>query len=141
MTRKIAFFEGWSWFKFNNLGVALGTNLKFYTSLSKGLKPKVRKFWGLIPASVEVTREKLVACRGEGLFAPPPPPPTSWTGLISFYWLTYTNKSNRMSIEWAILKHRNNASESRNNTPLVCFTFVSIKMYVINFYKWNVPLH
>ena len=45
MTRKTAFFEGWSWFKFNNLGVALGTNLKFYTSLSKGSKLKVRKFW------------------------------------------------------------------------------------------------
>ena len=49
-----------SWFKFNNLGLALGANLKFYTSLSKGLKLKVRKFWGLIPTFVEVTGEKLV---------------------------------------------------------------------------------
>ena len=63
MTRKTAFFEGWSWFKFNNLGLALGTNLKFYTSLSKGLKLKVRKFWGLIPTFVEVTGEKLVGVR------------------------------------------------------------------------------
>ena len=40
MTRKTAFFEGWSWFKFNNLG----TNLKFYTSVVKlkELKLKVR---------------------------------------------------------------------------------------------------
>ena len=60
MTRKNAFFEWWSWFKFNNLGLALGTNLKFYTSLSKGLKLKVRKFWGLIHTFVEVTGEKLV---------------------------------------------------------------------------------
>ena len=70
MTRKTAFFEGWSWFKFNNLGLALGTNLKFYTSLLKGLKLKVRKFWGLIHTLVEVTEEKLV---GGGLFAPLPP--------------------------------------------------------------------
>ena len=64
MTRKTAFFEGWSWSKFNNLGLALGTNLKFYTDVAKGLKLKVRKFWGLIPMFLEVTREKLVG----GLF-------------------------------------------------------------------------
>ena len=68
MTRKTAFFEGWFWFKFNNLGLALGTNLKFYTSLSKGLKLKVRKFWGLIPTFAEVTEEKLVG----GFFGLPP---------------------------------------------------------------------
>ena len=60
MTRKTAFFEGWSWFKFDNLGLALGTNLKFYNSVAKELKLKVRKFWGLIPTFVEVTGEKLV---------------------------------------------------------------------------------
>ena len=67
MTRKNAFFEEWSWLKFNNLGLALGTNLRFYTSLSKGLKLKVRKFWGLIPTFVEVTGEKPVG----GIFASP----------------------------------------------------------------------
>ena len=60
LTRKTAFFERWSWFKFNNLGLALGTKLKFYTSLAKWLKLKVIKFWGLIPTFVEVTGEKLV---------------------------------------------------------------------------------
>ena len=70
MTRKTTFFEGWSWFKFNNLGLALGTNLKFYTSVEKGLKLKVRKFWGIIPTFVEVTGEKLI---GGGLFAHPRP--------------------------------------------------------------------
>ena len=60
MTRKTAFFEGWSWFKFNNLGLALGANLKFYTNLSKGLELKFRKFWGLILTFVEATGEKLV---------------------------------------------------------------------------------
>ena len=42
--------------------------MKFYTSVAKGLKLKVRKFLGLIPMFVEVTGEILV----EDLFAPPP---------------------------------------------------------------------
>ena len=71
LTRKTAFFEGWSWFKFNNLGLALGTNLKFYTSVAKGLKLRVRKFWGLIHNFVEVTREKLVG--GEAFCSTCPP--------------------------------------------------------------------
>ena len=69
LTRKTALFEGWSWFKFNNLGLALGTNLKVYTSVAKGLKLKVRKFLGLIPTFVEVTAEELV----RGPFCSPPP--------------------------------------------------------------------
>ena len=60
MTRKNRFFEGWSWFKCNNLRLAQGINLKFYTSMAKGLELKVRKFWGLIPTFLEVTVEKLV---------------------------------------------------------------------------------
>ena len=68
LTRKTAFFEGWSWFRFNILGLALSTNLKFYTNGPKGLKLKFRKFWGLIPAFVEVTGEKLVGRD----FLPPP---------------------------------------------------------------------
>ena len=75
LTRKTTFFEGWSWFKFNNLVLALGTNFKFYTSVAKRLKLKVRKFWGLISTFVEVTGEKLVA--GAFLLASP-----SWVGLI-----------------------------------------------------------
>ena len=59
-----AFFEGWSWFKFNNLGLGLGTNLKFYTSVAKGLKLKVGNFRGLILTFVEITGEKLL----EGAF-------------------------------------------------------------------------
>ena len=54
--------------KFDNLGLALGTNLKFYTNVAKELKLKVRKFCGLIPMFVEVTGEKLVG----GSFSPPP---------------------------------------------------------------------
>ena len=42
--QKNRFFKGWSWFKFNNLVVALDKNLKFYTSVAKGWKLKIRKF-------------------------------------------------------------------------------------------------
>ena len=75
LTGKTKFFEGWSWFKFNDLGLALGTNLKFYASVVKGLKVKVRKFLGLDPTFVEVTEEKLV---GRPFWSPSPP---SWIGL------------------------------------------------------------
>ena len=51
---------GWPCFKFDNLDLALGMVLKFYTSVAKGLKQKVRKFCGLIPTFLEVTGEKLV---------------------------------------------------------------------------------
>ena len=70
LTRKTDLFDGWSWFKFNNLGLVLGTNLKFYTSLSKGLKLKGKKVWGLFLTFVEVTGDKLV---GRGLFGSPHP--------------------------------------------------------------------
>ena len=57
-------------FKFNNLGLALDMNLKFYTSVAKELKLKVRKFWELIPTLIEVTEEKLV---GGAFFRGSPP--------------------------------------------------------------------
>ena len=41
-------------------------NLKFDTSVAKGLKLKVRKFWTLTPTFVEVTGEKLVGGGGRG---------------------------------------------------------------------------
>ena len=68
VTRKTAFFEGWSWFKFNNLGLALVIAVRLYTSVAKMLKLKVRKFSELIPTFVEVTGEKLV---GWGFFPYP----------------------------------------------------------------------
>ena len=42
--------------------------LKFYTSVAKELKLKVRRFYGLIPMFVEVAVEKLV----QGTFYLPP---------------------------------------------------------------------
>ena len=56
-----------SCFRFNNLGLALGMVLKFYTSVVKGLKLKSRKFWELISTFVEVTGEKLVGDLFAGL--------------------------------------------------------------------------
>ena len=64
LTRKIAFFQGSSWFKFNNLGLTLCKNLKFCTSVAKVSKLKVRKFWGPNPLLH---------------------PPTSWIGLKPKY--------------------------------------------------------
>ena len=47
--------------------MALGLNLKFYTSVTKELKLKVGGFWGLIPTFVEVTGGKLI---GESFWSP-----------------------------------------------------------------------
>ena len=55
-----------------NLSHGANYIMDFYTSLSEGLKLKVRKFWGLIPTFVEVTGEKLVG----GAFYPRPSPPS-----------------------------------------------------------------
>ena len=44
LTKKKHFFVGWSCFKFSNLGLVLCIALKFYTSLEKGLKHKVRSY-------------------------------------------------------------------------------------------------
>ena len=41
--QKNRFFKGWSWFKFNNLGLSRGTNVKFYTSPAKRVKAKSQK--------------------------------------------------------------------------------------------------
>ena len=58
LPRKTTFFERWSWFKFNNLGLALGANLKVYTSVAKRVKTKSQKVLGVIRTFVEITGEK-----------------------------------------------------------------------------------
>ena len=68
MGKVINFFERCSWFKFNHLGQTLDMALEFYAIVTKGLKLKIRKFWGLILTFVEVAGEKLVG----GLFAQHP---------------------------------------------------------------------
>ena len=79
MTRKATFFEGWCWFKFNNLGLALGKNLKIYTRVAKGLKIKVRKFCGLFLTFAEVTGKKLV---GWGELSAPSPPHSEFLPIV-----------------------------------------------------------
>ena len=54
--------------KLASLGLELVMALKFYTSMTKWLKLKDRKFWGLIPTFVEATGEKLL----RGPFCPSP---------------------------------------------------------------------
>ena len=67
--QKNIFFLKGALFKFNILGLAQGKALKFYTSVEKWLKLKVRKFWRLILTFVENSEVKL-----EGkIFVPPLP--------------------------------------------------------------------
>ena len=76
LAKKNAFFEERSWFKFNNLGLALVMALKFYTSVAKRSKLKVRKLLGLVITFIEVTGEKLV----ESLFCTLSPSSVRFTG-------------------------------------------------------------
>ena len=46
LTKKKHFFEGCCWFKFNNLGMALGMVLKLYKSVAKTLKLKSESIGG-----------------------------------------------------------------------------------------------
>ena len=52
LTRKTTFLRG---VQFNKWGAALGMNLKFYTSVAKGLQLADKKFCGLSPTFAEVT--------------------------------------------------------------------------------------
>ena len=81
--------------------------LKFYASLAKGLKLKVRKCFGLTPTFVEVTWEKLV----NGVFLHPPP--SSLIGLS----LTFNQQLNscftKSIFTWTM-------SPSNENTRTMC---------------------
>ena len=71
LTKKIAFFKRWSWFKLNNFRLALGRNLNFCTSVAKGSKLNSQMFRGSNITFVQITGEKLVG----GPFWPPAPSP------------------------------------------------------------------
>ena len=60
-------------------GLTLSIALKFYASVAKGLKLKVKRYWGIIATFVEVTGETMVG----GEFCAPPPklPPSFLIGL------------------------------------------------------------
>ena len=68
-------------FKSNNLGLALGRALKFYSCVAKGLKLKHRKFLGLIPTFVKLQVENWQV----NLFAPPALPHLNRIGNNEFY--------------------------------------------------------
>ena len=54
------FFAGQSWFKFNNLELALDMAMKFYANLAKRSKLKFRNFEEINPLFVDITNEKMV---------------------------------------------------------------------------------
>ena len=88
------FFEGWSWFKFNNLRLALGMALKFYSRVRKWLKLTVRKFWGLHFTLVVVTGKQWVRWLGGGGILNPTPFPLpnmaipNWWGILVYKLIT-----------------------------------------------------
>ena len=57
---EVTFFDWYFWSMFNNLGLALGMALMFYTSVEKRLKPYVKYFLGLISTTIEARVKKLV---------------------------------------------------------------------------------
>ena len=83
--QKNQLFEGWSWFKFHDLGLALVMDYKFCTSGLKELNLKVKKISGLISTFVGVTCENLLW----GYFATPPLPTILNKAEFSFH----SNKS------------------------------------------------
>ena len=99
MTRKTAFFEERSWIKFNNLGLALGTNLKLYTSVAKRIRIKSQKVLGAKFYVCGSYRGKT----GRGAFLPPPPPPApSWIGLINIEIIRYFSCEPRFNVVFPI---------------------------------------
>ena len=79
------------------MGLALGMALKCYTSATKVLKLKVRKFQGLVLTFVEVTGEKLVG----GIFSAPNPEygyslyfcsTKCWTKIIDYIFSKHSHK-------------------------------------------------
>ena len=68
LTRKTNFFEELSWFKFNNLELAQGMTLKFFTSLAK---EKVKKS-EILDAKSYVCRSYIGKTSSRRLFAPHP---------------------------------------------------------------------
>ena len=64
--QKTHFFEGWSWFKFNSLGLALSMGLIFYTRVVEGLKLRSKK---VLVANSYICRSHR-GKTGRGPFAP-----------------------------------------------------------------------
>ena len=132
--------EGWCWFKFDNLGLALGMTLKFNISVAKGFKIKVSIFLGLVHTFVEVAGEKLVGGKG-GLFGFPP----SWIGLRM---LTIVSRGPTSLFRVSFFLKRNtgvsgNACSNYAETfvfngclsPSICFKCLSSFIFLICWFK------
>ena len=113
MNRKTGFFEGWSWFKFNNVGLVLVMTLKIHSSLTKkGLKFSFQGYLLLLYS------EKLQGknCRGRGAFCAlpcSPLPPSSLNRVNSDFknfcrilWVT-TLSYNYVFVSWYIPEREN----------------------------------
>ena len=95
--------RGGSWFRLNNLGRTIGATLKFYTSITKGLKLNVRKFWGLNPTFVEVIGEKLEGGGGHKVVAPQGSWFTYTCFLAGLLWTVTFAKNSRGLVELKIV--------------------------------------
>ena len=104
MTRKATFIEGWSWFKFNNLGVAPDMALKLCTSVA--VKDKSQEFFG---TNSYVCRSCRVKTGRGGLFSSLP----SWIGLIA--WRVFKKKKKINFISYSC----NYNAFQNNHTPRV----------------------
>ena len=67
----MAFFEGYSWFKFNNLGLAPGTRYQILHQCGKRIKTKSQNVLGAKSYICKSYRQKT---GGVCLFVPPPTP-------------------------------------------------------------------
>ena len=113
----------WGVFKFNSLGLAVGTNLKFYSSLWKELKLKVRKFGGLIPTFVEVVGEKLVG--GGGFLLPTRPILNRVKNTNYFFVFTYWKRSfiNRIAFILIIVRRNKPSFNITINVFIKIFSY------------------
>ena len=87
------FFEGWCWFKFNNLGLLLGMTLKLYSCDAKWLKLKVTKLW---TANSYVRKDD----KGGNPLSPPTPILNKAKSLKLYYITLETNKVITKRIEF-----------------------------------------
>ena len=71
LTRKPNFFEGYSWFRFYNLGLALGIVLKYLQQCGKRVKTKLQKVFEASSYVCRNYRRKT----GRGPFCTSPPSP------------------------------------------------------------------
>ena len=89
--------------------------MKFYTRVAKGIKLKVKEFWGLIPTFVEITGKKLV---GGGGFFPSSilnrvnPNLVSRVGFLGVLFEVWEGKINKKLKAWYVSKHTYVVSEN-----------------------------